>query len=262
MLGNFKGYGMPHTQRGIASAYGSAPWHLSGRVFTIWYHLEDPTEAYRQIAPPLEVPDNPLCRARFYELNMDAGYGDDIVATNPEQSQFYEAVIAIECSYKELRGDYSVHMYSDNSTYIAWSREVVGWPLKAGNVTMTKPWKPHQLESGVAITGSLERFGNRLMTATVTLSEPQIAQPASLPNWFTYKVIPNIEGGKPDVSQLVVAGPSRIDVGTVWDATGTLEINESLSDELHFLRSGEIVSADYATYVDLTVGYGKVLERF
>lgn len=252
---------MPRTQRGIASAYGSAPWHLSGRVLTVWYHLADPDEAQRHIAPPLEVPDNPLCRARFYELIMDAGYGDAIVSANPEQSQFFEAVIAVECSYQGLRGDYSVHMYSDNATYIAWSREVIGWPLKAGQVTITKPWKPHQLESGVTITGSLERFGSRVMTAHVTLTEPQATQPTELPNWFTYKIIPSIEGKQLDVHQLVVAGPSRVEVNTIWNATGTLELPETSHDELHFLRPGDIVAADYVPFIDLTVGYGKVLER-
>jgi acetoacetate decarboxylase len=264
MVADFKGYGTPHTQRGRASAYGPAPWHLSGRVFTIWYRLEDPDEARRQIAPPLEVPPNPLCRARFYELVMDAGQGDHLVSTNPEQTLFYEAVIAIECSYKQLHGDYSVHMYSDNATYISWAREVVGWPLKMGHIVITKPWKPYQLESGVTVTGVLDRFGTQLMKASVTLTEPMPEQdrPRSVPNWFTYKFIPSIEGPELDVSQLVVAGPSRMDTGLVWKATGTLELGEGLNDELHFLRPGEIVSADYVPYVDLTVGYGKVLERF
>lgn len=264
MVADFKGYGMPHTARGRASAYGPAPWHLSGRVFTVWYYLADPGEARRHIAPPLELPPNPRCRARFYELIMDAGQGDGLISANPEQSLFYEAVIAIECSYKELHGDYSVHMYSDNVTYISWSREVVGWPLKMGHVVMTKPWKPHQLERGVAITSVLDRFGTQLMKASITLTEPIPAseRPIALPNWFTYKIIPGIEGTEPDVCQLVVAGPSRMHIGEVWKGTGTLELGEGFNDELHFLRPGEIISADYVPYVDLTVGHGKILERF
>ena len=252
---------MPHTQRGVASAYGSAPWHLSGRVFTVWYHLAEPEEARRHIAPPLEVPENPLCRARFYELNMDAGHGDSLVVTNPEQSQFFEAVIAIECHYQGIQGDYSVHMYSDNATYIAWSREVIGWPLKAGKVSITKPWKSHQLESGVEIKGSLERFGNNIMSAQVTLTEPKSSQSIELPNWFTYKIIPSIEQNKLDVHQLIMAGPSRIEAEIVWNATGTLDLPDSTHDELHHLRPGNIVAADYVPFIDLTVGYGKVLER-
>ena len=192
---------------------------------------------------------------------MDAGYGDDLASNNPEQSRFYEAVIAIECHYDGLKGDYSVHMYSDNSTYIAWSREVIGWPLKFGKVSMTTPWNPpHKLEPGITITGNLERFGAQLMKASVTLVEPDSITNPQLPNWFTYKVIPSIEGAEHDLCQLVVAGPSRLDIDMVWKAEGSLELCESMSDELHFLKPGEIVSADYVGYVDLTVGYGKVLE--
>ena len=255
----FKGYGMPQTARGLASAYGKAPWRLSGRVFTIWYHLADPAEARRQVPPPLEVPANPLCRARFYELNMDAGYGDELVALNPEQSQFFEAVIAIECSYQGISGDCSVHMYSDNATYIAWGREVVGWPLKQGKIGMTKPWKPQALEAGTTFSGTLERFGRRLMSASVILTEPRSMGSPQLPNWYSHKLIPSIEAGALDVNQLILAGPSRMELGLVWDASGTLELYEGLGDELHHLRPAEIVSADYVAWADLTVGHGKVL---
>ena len=261
MGADFKGYGIPRTARGLASPYERAPWHLSGRVFTIWYYLADPAEARRQVTPPLEVPENPLCRARFYELNMDGGYGDALAVRNPPQSRFFEAVIAIECSYQGLRGDCSAHMYSDNATYIAWGREVIGWPLKEGNISITSPWKPHQLEAGVEIAGNLERFGERLMSAKIQLTAPRQTGAVSLPNWFSHKLIPNVEGREPDVNQLILAGPSRMDIGPVWEATGALELRQGSADELQFLRPGEIVSADYAPYVDLTVGHGKVLEK-
>ena len=259
MASEFKGYGMPRTARGTASAYERAPWHLSGRVFTIWYHLADPGEARRQLPPMLTAPENPLCRARFYELNCDGGYGDQLAVTNPMRSQFYEAVIAIECGWQDLRGDCSVHMYADNATYIAWGREVIGWPLKEGSISMTKPWRP-QLEAGLAIAGSLERFGQRLMTAKVMLTEPRTVESPELPLWFSQKLIPHIEGPAGDVNQLIVAGPSRMQLGEVWAAEGELELLEGTADELHFLRPGEIVSADYVAHADLTVGHGKVLQ--
>ena len=95
MLGNFKGYGSPQTRRGLASPYGPPPWHMCGRSFTIWYGPEDPTELHNQIAPPLQVPEDPLCRLRFWELLHDAGRGDDLTALNPAQTQFHEAVVLV-----------------------------------------------------------------------------------------------------------------------------------------------------------------------
>ena len=159
------------------------------------------------------------------------------------------------------KGDCSAHMYSDNATYIAWGREVIGWPLKEGNINMTSPWKPHQLEAGVEIAGNLERFGGRLMSAKIELKEPRPSQAVPLPNWFSHKLIPSVDGSEPDVNQLILAGPSRMDIGPVWEASGSLELYQGPADELHFLRPGEIVTADYAPFVDLTVGHGKVLAR-
>ena len=261
MLGNFKGYGSPQTQRGLASPYGPPPWHMRGRVFTIWYRLADPDEARRHIAPPLRVPEDPVCRARFYDLIHDAGKGDAWTSQNPEQAQFHEAVVAIETHYGDLEGDYSIHSYSDEATYIAWAREVIGWPVKSGKIVMSRPWQDEA--PGVTITGMLERFGRCLMTASVTLTErlPAPDQPAGLPNWFTYKVISSAEREQPEICQLILGGPVRAESGPIWSATATLEIGEGPNDELHFLRPREILSADYRPQVDLSVGYGRILER-
>ena len=52
MLADFKGCGSPQTWRGIASPYGPPPWHMSGRVFTIWYRLENPDEVFIATSEP------------------------------------------------------------------------------------------------------------------------------------------------------------------------------------------------------------------
>jgi len=264
MLADFKGCGSPQTRRGIASPYGPPPWHMSGRVFTIWYRLADPDEARNHVAPPLEVPADPICRARFYDIIHDAGKGDEWAALNPEQTQFHEAVVAIETSYGGVSGDYSVHSYSDDATYTAWAREVIGWPLKAGKITMSRPWNTHDLQPGTTITGITERFGQRLMSASITLTAlvPDEQRPQGTPSWFTYKVIPSAEKPEADICQLILGGPTRVDAGPIWQATATLELGEGLNDELHFLRPREIIGAEYWPQVDLTVGYGRILEQW
>ncbi len=263
MLGNFKGYGSPQTRRGQASAYGPPPWHMSGRNFTIWYRPEDPGELLNYIAPPLQVPDDALCRARFWELTHDAGQGDNLVELNPAQAQFQEAVLAIDASYAALRGDYSVHIYADEPTYTAWAREVIGWPVKMGNIHLTRAWHPHALQAGITFTGILERFGSQVMKASVTLTqEISIDQrPYAASNWFTYKVIPSAEKPEPEVCQLVLIQPAVLGYGPIWKAEGTLEIAEGINDELHFLRPAEIVFAEYWSFVELSVGYGQILAR-
>ncbi len=74
------------------------------------------------------------------------------------------------------------------------------------------------------------------MSAKIKLKKPRPTQAVSLPNWFSHKLIPSIEGTEPDVNQLILAGPSRMDIGPVWEASGTLELHRGTADELHFLR--------------------------
>ena len=239
--------------------YGPPPWHMYGRVFTLWYRLENPDEARRLIAPPMEVPPDPLCRVRFYDITHDAGKGDDLVVENPEQAHFHEAVIAIEVGYQDLHGDYSLYMYADEPTYIAWGREVYGWPLKMGKISMTRLW--HDAQTGDRLTGTLERFGRRLMTAHIELEESLLPDSFTSPlpaRWFGYKIIPSIEEGQPpDANQLVVSGPTSAEIGRVWRASGTF----TLGDELNNLRPREIVSVDYVEGADLRVGYGRILKN-
>jgi acetoacetate decarboxylase len=263
MLNDFKGYGSPQTRRGLASPYGPPPWHMSGRVMTVWFRVEDLQELRNHIAPPLTVPDDALCRARFWELTHDAGQGNDLPAHIPAQTHFHEAVLAIDASYNGTRGDYSIHIYADEPTYTAWAREVIGWPVKMGQVAFSEPWNPQRLAPADKLTGTLARFGTQLLRASVTLKR-QISpdeRPYRVANWFTYKVIPSVEKFAPEVSQLVLVQPSTLDSGPLWEAEGTVEIGVGLNDELHFLRPKEIVWAEYWSYVNLSVGYGKILAR-
>lgn len=227
--------------------YGLPPWEMRGRVFTVWYRLQNPEEARRCIRPPLLLPDDPLCRVRFYDIVHNNGSGAAIFP-------FREAVIAIECGYGDLKGDSSVIMYADDPVYIAWGREVYGWPLKPGMITMTEI--SHH-EPGVTVRGSLALQGTRWIHASVVLQESLPPAERPLPFWFGCKTIPSIDKAEPAVNQVVVAGPSRVTAGAVWRADGAFE----LGDDLRFLQPREIVSADYWSHVELTVGYGRVLEN-
>ena len=263
MLSDFKGYGSPQTRRGMASPYGPPPWHMSGRVLTVWFRVKNLDELRNHIAPPLTIPKDALCRARFWDLTHDAGKGDDLPGQIPAQTHFHEAVLAIDADYGDMPGDYSVHIFADDPTYIAWAREVIGWPVKMGQVAFNQPWNPTNLKPNDRLTGTLERFGTQLLRASVTLKRPihPDERPYKRANWFTYKIIPSVEKLAPEVSQLVLVQPSTLDSGQLWEADGTVEIGQGLNDELHFLQPAEIVWAEYWSYVNLSVGYGKILAQ-
>jgi len=257
------GYGPPRTVRGRSQAYGPPPWHMAGRTLALWFRLADPDEARRHVPEGLAMADDPIVRARFWDLLHDAGSGaelrDGSSSANPP-IRMAEAVVAFPVSYGSVSGDYTTHMYADDPVYTAFGREVMGWPLKAGGVTIS-PAPSGELRPGHRLTGRLERDGLALMDSALTMVEPlpDVERPTELPRWLTWKVVPRVDGPGDALRQLVQTGPTRIEWGPIWRARGELSFGPGPSDELDFLRPREVVAAHYWSHVDLSVGFGRVL---
>lgn len=206
---------------------------------------------------------DPIVRARFWDLVHDAGSGADLRAapsTATAPIRVAEAVVAFPVAFGSVGGDYTAHMYADDPVYTAFGREVMGWPLKAGDVTLS-PVPEGDLRAGIRLTGRLERDGDALMEAALTLDEPlpDAERPTDLPRWLSWKVVPRVDRPGDALRQLVQTGPVRIDRGPIWRAQGELSFGNGPSDELEFLRPREVVAAQYWSHVDLSVGYGHVL---
>jgi len=261
-IDDFRGWGSPLTERGDSSLYGPHPWHMAGRNLTVWFRAPV-EEIARHVPEPLTVPADGLCRVRFYELSHNAGLHDTLAAEEPGRGRFHEAVLAVPVAYKGEIGDYSVHLYSEDLDYICWARETVGWPVKDGAISISHPWPGQPLEAGTTVQAILERHGRRLITVTLTLTEPlpQELYPTKPGPTYTVKVIPSAEEGKFALRQLVVVRPQLPKMAHIWRAEATLSLGEGPADELHHFRSAEIVRADYIPSLDLTMPYGTVLEN-
>ena len=265
LVEGLRGFGSPQTARGRSVAYGPPPWRMAGQTIALWYRLADPAEARRHVPDFLELDEDPLVRVRFWDMVHDAGLGPDVQGTNPEFGRFGEAVAVFPVRWRAVSGevvtgDFTTYMYSDDPTYTAFGREVMGWPVRHGRIHVSRPWSG-TIGAGVKLTGLLERHGRGIMRATIELTElaPPTASGASLPIWLSMKVIPAIDGPRPALHQLVATGPERLDRGPVWLATGEMEMGDSPNDELGFLRPRSIERAEYWSAVDVTVGWGRVL---
>ena len=238
---------------------------MAGRTLALWFRLADPDEARRHVPEGLAMDADPIVRARFWDLVHDAGSGADLrdpslSATAP--IHVAEAVVAFPVSYGSISGDYTAHMYADDPVYSAFGREVMGWPLRAGDVTVSPP-PAGDLRAGVRLAGRLGRDGNALMDAALTLVEqfPDAERPTDLPRWLSWKVVPRVDGPGDALRQLVQTGPTRIEWGPIWRAHGELTFGSGPSDELEFLRPRDVVAAHYWSHVDLSVGFGHVLAQ-
>lgn len=100
------------------------------------------------------------------------------------------------------------------------------------------------------------------MQARLTLTGTRHASDDThVPRWLASKVIADVGTPRAAVAQLVATGPERIHHRDIWEASGALSFGEGATDELHCLAPREIVAAQYWANVDLTIGWGTVLQE-
>jgi acetoacetate decarboxylase len=253
------GSGGPITERGRSVAYLPPPWHMRGRTLAMWYRLEDPDEARRHVPTRLEMDDDPIVRARFWDMTYDAVPGPEPGTRGTRR--FLEAVVAFPVRYGSISGDYPAYMYADDWVYIVAGREVQGWAVRGGDIQVD-PEPAGGPAAGVALSGLLRSDGVPIMRARLELTGEQVDVPNAIPpRWLTTKIIPDATGPRAQIGQLLATGPERVDGRRVWQANAELSFGESGTDELHHLAPREIVDAQYWSDVDITVGWGEVLEE-
>ena len=229
---------------------------MRGRTLAFWYRLVDPDEARRHVPAFIDMDADPIVRARFWDLEHDGLLGS--AGADEPWRRIREAVVVFPASYGQVKGDYTTYMYADDAAYIAFGREVMGWPVRDG-VIEVDPEPAGGLAAGVAFEASMQRAGQTVISARLTLTgteEPP--SDAGLPRWLSTKLMPDVSGPRAEVSQLVATGPERLE-RRIWAADASLEFGASTTDELHYLQPREIVAAQYWSELEATVGWGEVL---
>lgn len=253
------GSGTPFTASGRSIGYRPPPWAMRGRALALWFRLADPEEARRHVPPGVEMDEDPIVRARFWDLEHDAAgpAGDAVRPEAQAWTPIREAVVAFPVRFGSVSGDLPTYMYADDFIYTAMGREVMGWPVRDGSITFDAA--AGTPAAGTVITAQLSRHDRLLMQIELTLTGELLPGDNRPPRWLASKVIPDVAHPRAAVAQLVATGPERIHHRDVWDATGTLVFGESDTDELHYLVPREIVAAQYWANVELTIGWGEVL---
>ena len=92
---------------------------MRGRAIALWYRLADPDEARRHVPPWVEMDDDPIVRARFWDLEHDAAGPQRPDDAPPRWTAIREAVVAFPVGYGTVMGDLPTYMYADDPVYIA-----------------------------------------------------------------------------------------------------------------------------------------------
>ncbi len=260
------GSGTPFTVSGRSAGYRPPPWRMRGRALALWYRLADPDEARRHVPRSVDMDPDPVVRARFWDLEHDAGapVHDADRPADAVWTPIREAVVAFPVRYGAVEGDLPTYMYADDPIYIAMGRELMGWPVRGGEIELTgapgSVAQPTSPTPGSPIVARLIRGGREVMRASVAVSGDVVreSRPAP-PRWLAEKVIGHVDRPGAAIAQLVATGPAWIERRDRWAATGALAFGEAPGDELAMLAPREIVAAELWADLDLAIGWGEVL---
>jgi len=257
------GSGTPLTWSGRSVGYRPPPWAMRGRAIAIWYRLARPDEVLRHLPRSVQVDADPVIRARFWDLRHDAGppSRDEERPDGSSWTPIREAVVAIPVRHGSVQGDLPQYMYADDPVYIAMGREVMGWPVRGGRIEIDGPADDAPVDVGTAIVARLIRGGTTVMSASLTITGDVRREEGPIPpRWITEKVIPRADAPGVAVAQLLATGPERIARRDIRPATASLAFSETPGDELAALAPREVVRAEYWSGLDLSIGWGEVLE--
>lgn len=122
-------------------AWMDPPWLMTGRSLTAWFMV--PWQSIEaSLSPDLRpaYSESIRIRLRFYDLVYTALSDDRPGVTAPRTGRFREAVFGVPARFRETVGEVSVCMWADGSDYIAWGREVFGWPVLHGSFELEGPF--------------------------------------------------------------------------------------------------------------------------
>jgi acetoacetate decarboxylase len=265
MKSQLKGYCLPLSPEGKASALDPPPWHYGGDVLAIVFEAEE-AEIKRLLAPPLESGPNPrLAFAWFVEWTSVSDVNPALAYVNPERAQYWEFFVAVSCQYGGTPGFTVPYIWVDNDFTLlrGWFQ---GFPKKLGRIWITKlhPLNPALggVRTGVKLSGLCESHGERIATGMVKLTRRTGVEELPKPKFFLVRHFPNVEDpAKPSVYELVESTVKNVKFGEVWGGEAMLAFNESELEEIAKLKPINILGGYYFS-IGFTIEGGRVLHRY
>jgi acetoacetate decarboxylase len=224
---------------------------------SVQYRLRDPDQVSRHLPQGVHADADPLVRVRMWDLshNGDASRATDSVA--PE-TPIREAVIAIPVHFGAQSADYLSVMYADEPVYVAFGREMMGWPLHHARVVMTSAEEVSAV-AGAEISAAAVLGQQSLVSVDLTLTGVVSADTpdAPLPRWISVKTIPRVDAPGEVLRELTLTGPSAFSRGGIHTAVAALRISADAG--LDWLQPRDVVDAALWSDIKVTIGYGQIL---
>lgn len=224
---------MKRSEEGFTNPLGSPAYFPPPYPFknaeTILIEFEAPREAIEAELPePLE----------FQPGTAFAVVQDAQIASG---APFHEGYVFVRTKYKEQRGYYAPYVFGCPEEAVLANREMYGWPEMIADYP-----HPRHAKDGHTITGTIQRRGETLIKASVSLErKPKLEELPNMDDNLTLRKIPSpLKDGRP-LRQVIHLRLEDAQVHELWAGRGHLEFGLSAQFKIGRLQPTRVVNAYY-----------------
>ncbi|MEU5695056.1 enduracididine biosynthesis enzyme MppR [Actinosynnema sp. NPDC020468] len=249
------GYSLPLSPSGRASMLTPPPWHFSGEVLMVDYRV-DPDAAAAFLPDGLDPGADPgAAAAVFAQWQWCSASGAE--RDHPARNQFGEFLVLLACEFRGRPMARCPFAWVDQPVPMVrgW---VQGMPKQFGVVHQSRPALVGvggpKLAPGGRFTGSLSVFGERVVSASVTVSglaehppplhTVPLAHTLHFPDWDG--------GGAPE--RLVASAVEDVEFSEVWTGPARLEFGAAAREDLGALAPVEVGAGHLFAYGETLLG--------
>ena len=226
----------------MSDAYDSAthlawcdpPWAITGRSITAWFPIPRAVLEASLPAHLRRADRDDWARLRFYDARFEARAVGEGAPFAPRTGAFREAVVAFPAAAGGLEGDGTMFMWADDEPYTSWGREVYGWPILRGELTLEGSIWDAPLAAGARGSARLDAAHGTAAVTGVELGE-QVDLSTAGGWWITPRRRLERAGLGGERADVVAARPQIVSPGRAYDASGTVSFGFKAGHPLHGL---------------------------
>jgi acetoacetate decarboxylase len=156
-------------------------------------------------------------------------------------ARFHEGYVFVRTKFRDQAGLYAPYVFGCPEEAVLANREMYGWPEMIADYP-----HPRHAKDGHTITGTVQRRGETLIKASVTLErKAKVEELPAMDDNLTLRKIPSpLKDGRP-LRQVIHIRLEDFQVYELWAGRGHLEFGESAQFKIGRLQPTRVENAYY-----------------